>query len=503
MDATRRPDVGAVARRTMPDYLLKTVGLVYYSVEDLNLRSSHDRCNNSVHINGCQSRASTDMDTHRGTIRKRAIAAIQPEPGAATCEPVALQATKASLLLSAVEIARDACGELMKDENTKRVGILVLYPKNDEMVNDLRVNLKDCGGEDVDVVACTENKEKFDELVKVEGSSVDECTGERRGAKFACFLANKLARAHSAMFMYIPRVGHGTPPLLDDNSARSLVVCVPIEGIQEEKVKKSDTLLNAFTGAYSGGFRICSALSREPPKKFNWFLEKMKIPTLFHLVSEPRKRKRHMSEEKKAERGRKRQEQRMSHLKAEDNAAKLSIYFRCDLPRSKLKDVIDDINRWRIDVGSSTPDDDLARWENRLPKDSPLQNTLNVQRSNRQKWLCHIYWIAVLKLRQHYFLPSKLGSDEWSDYHADLVLDTCRQWINSVGSLGSRLPASYVLSLLRRRPDFVDIFAIFKADGNVEQTLLQPFTDAVKGVEGHEREGLSQSKLAEPLVGII
>ena len=165
MDATRRPDVGAVARRTMPDYLLKTVGLVYYSVEDLNLRSSHDRCNNSVHINGCQSRASTDMDTHRGTIRKRAIAAIQPEPGAATCEPVALQATKASLLLSAVEIARDACGELMKDENTKRVGILVLYPKNDEMVNDLRVNLKDCGGEDVDVVACTENKEKFDDCL--------------------------------------------------------------------------------------------------------------------------------------------------------------------------------------------------------------------------------------------------------------------------------------------------------------------------------------------------
>ena len=191
-------------------------------------------------------------------------------------------------------------------------------------------------------------------------------------------------------------------------------------------------------------------------------------------------------------------ERQQSQLDAENNLAELVVYFQYDYRRSKLKDVIDNLISWG---GSSTKDDDLAAWENQLPKDSPLRSTLNVLRNNHIKWLCYIYWKAVRKLRDNYYLPSKLGLDQWSDHRAELVVETCRQWIISAGM---NSVAQLVLSLLRGCPGFVDICAIAATDGNNEQlneALLQPFRDAVKGVEGDDN-GLSGSKLAEQLVGI-
>ena len=102
------------------------------------------------------------------------------------------------------------------------------------------------------------------------------------------------------------------------------------------------------------------------------------------------------------------------------------------------------------------------------------------------------------KLRDNYCLPSKLGLDQWSDHRAELVVETCRQWIISAGM---NSVAQLVLSLLRGCPGFVDICAIAATDGNNEQ-LNEAFRDAVKGVEGDDKYGLSGSKLAEQLVGI-
>ncbi len=482
------------------------------------------------------------MDSREEMIRKRATAAteINSDSGARTCDILATaipkQATIASLLLDAVDIARLACGVLnngFADKNTKRAGILVLYPTNDDMVNDITDNLKDCGVVDVDVVACTENKEKFNtlnELVKIEGGSESrvEDTGERGGAKFACFLAHAHARGASITYrMFRPSDGN-TPLLVDETTKRSLVVCVPIEGIQKEKLGKSDSLLDALTppaGAYTHGFRIWSALSRDATpkntKKYSWFFEEMKIPTLFHYsvteaIGQKRKRdgevdpdfgrtsgnptRQKLSEEEKIERRRKYQERLQRHLEAEKNAAKLDVYFRYDRPGSKLKKVIDDITHWRLKYPSNAADvdDDVASWESQLSDDSPLHKTLKELRDNHLKWLRWLYFRAACKLRMN---SGGLGPkpSEWpDDERRDLIWETCTQWIHSAGLHGSRLGAGYLISLLRKEEHFVDICAI-AATNEQNVALLQTFRSAVRVITADYNTGLSEwGKLAVP-----
>ena len=207
-----------------------------------------------------------------------------------------------------------------------------------------------------------------------------------------------------------------------------------------------------------------------------------------------------LSEEEKIERRRKYQERLQRHLEAEKDAAKLDVYFRYDRPGSKLKKVIDDITHWRLKYPSNAADvdDDVASWESQLSDDSPLHKTLKELRDNHLKWLRWLYFRAACKLRMN---SGGLGPkpSEWpDDERGDLEWETCTQWIHSAGLHGSRLGAGYLISLLRKEEDFVDICAI-AATNEQNAALLQTFRSAVGVITADYNTGLSEwGKLAVP-----
>ena len=113
-------------------------------------------------------------------IRTQARTARELNAVARSWQPIDLHATKNSLLLEAVDIARLASNDLegeFADKKKKRAGILALFKKNEEMVEDLMAHLEEVG-DGVDVVACTDEKEYVEKLVSLKLE--DRCFGRHR-----------------------------------------------------------------------------------------------------------------------------------------------------------------------------------------------------------------------------------------------------------------------------------------------------------------------------------
>ena len=224
------------------------------------------------------------MDDSRSiNIRERAKEAKKAWSGARSghwhLSSIPAKTNPNSLLLEAVDVARVAheCLGPAKDfdKNAKRAGLLALYKTNEDMVKDFSNNVKDFG--DVDVVACTDRKEEFDDLEK----------GNKGKEGCWCYWADANAQFPAkSYFMYIGK----TPPLVNENRAtRALVVCVAIEGIRTGKTGrklKRTFLLEELKRAFSKGFRMWCALTDcgTVGEKEEACFSDMKIPTLFQLT---------------------------------------------------------------------------------------------------------------------------------------------------------------------------------------------------------------------------
>ena len=204
---------------------------------------SHTRRTRSYNTRGGQRSGMTDTSERANKIRTQARTARELNAVARSWQPIDLHATKNSLLLEAVDIARLASNDLegeFADKKKKRAGILALFKKNEEMVEDLMAHLEEVG-DGVDVVACTDEKEYVEKLAQFETR------------RFVCFWAAQAAvrpQCSSSMFLSTDNsktknVNDGVStlrqgaPLVDVESKKLLVVLSQsrdLEGKEREKV---------------------------------------------------------------------------------------------------------------------------------------------------------------------------------------------------------------------------------------------------------------------------